>query len=147
MSVYEASLMYHFNQLDLPDDACDWLLQLWNLTQVFDDVADQDDIQRADLDRAIWSSLVAMPSNGFYIRHSTWLVPALAQMVLKWQASDLAERGGLADERSYMWRAGFYDVVCLAVSLVHGPSSEKAYKALALYAEGCAEYMKEFENA
>jgi hypothetical protein len=133
--------------LDLPQDAIDWLLGLWNLIQVLDDVADGDHIDRADMDRAIWDCLAGLPSNSFYQRHQSWLIPALAQAVLKWMASNIAERSGVADERSYMWRAGYYDVVCLVTSLVHGPSSERAYNALALYGEGCAEYMKEFSDA
>lgn len=144
---YEDSLRIQLDDLRLPPDAIAWLLELWNLIQVFDDVADGDDVPRANLDRAIWSTLSAMPSNAFYQRWQSWLIPALSQAVLKWMASDLAERRGLADERSYMWRAGYYDVVCLVVSLVHGPSSEMAYRALSMYGEACAEYLKEFADA
>lgn len=144
----EQSLELSFREtLGLPDDAIQYLLDLWNLIQVLDDVADGDEVDRGDLDRAIWSSLGAFPLNVFYDRWKSWLVPAQVQVVLKWMASDIAEREGTADERSYMWRAGYYDVVCLVTGLVHGPSSEASRAALALYGETCAEYMKEFHNA
>lgn len=144
----EETLRISFEEtLELPPDAIEWLLGLWNLIQVFDDMADGDPVDREDLDRAIWDSLVGGPSNSFYQAHQSWLVPAVAQATLKWMASDIAERSGCADERSYMWRAGYYDVVCLCVGLVHGPSSERAYAALSLYGEAAAEYIKEFHHA
>lgn len=142
------SLELNFREiLELPEPAIDWLLMLWNFIQVLDDVADKDPVSRSNLDAAIWDSLVGIPANPFYAQFSGWLVPACAQMVMKWQASDIAERAGVADERSYMWRAGYYDIVCLVVALVHGPDVQKSYAALSLYGEGCAEYMKEFEHA
>lgn len=144
---YEQSLRDSFKSLDLPEDAIEWLCDLWNAIQVFDDVVDGDEVDRADVDRAIWSLLAGMPSNTFYQKHQSWLIPALAMQTMKWMASDLAERDGCADERSYMWRAGYYDVVCLVVGLVHGPSSDRSWKALGLYGETCSEYMKEFDRA
>lgn len=143
---YEQSLRDNFEALELPEAAIQWLLELWNATQVFDDVVDGDEVDRADVDRAIWALLAGMPSNEFYQQHQSWLIPALAQSTLKWMASDLAERSGCADERSYMWRAGYYDIVCLVVGLVHGPSSEKSWQALSLYGEACKEYLKEFDR-
>lgn len=144
----EESLALNFREnLDLPEPAIQWLLGLWGLAQTFDDFADGDEVDRGALDNAIWACMVQMPSNAFYAQHQTWLIPAVAQMALKWMASDVAERKGIADERSYMWRAGYYDVVCLVTSLCHGPSSERAYDALALYGERCEEYMREFNNA
>lgn len=141
------SLQANFREtLDLPEDAIQWLLDLWNVVQVLDDVADGDPIDRSDSDKATWAVLAGMPSNTFYQRHQGWLLPAMAQMVLKWMASDMAERSGCADERSYMWRAGYYDVVMTVTSLVHGPSSEMAFRALSLYGETAQDYMEEFRN-
>lgn len=133
--------------LELPADAVEFLLDLWNLIQVLDDVADGDAINRPDLDRAIWTALAGIPCNTFYAQFQNWLVPAISQATLKWMASDLAERTGKADERSYNWRAGYYDVVCLVVSLVHGPSSERSLAALSLYGETYQEYIEEFTDA
>jgi len=135
------------DRLELPEDAVAYLIDLWNLIQVLDDAADGDSSDRSAVDRAIWTALAGMPMNAFYERHRAWLVPAMAQATLKWMASDAAERAGQADARSYMWRAGYYDVVCLVVGLVHGPSSQRSWDALALYGESLAEYMKEFDHA
>lgn len=133
--------------LDLPEDAIAWLLDVWNVIQVLDDVADGDPIDRSDSDAATFAVLGGMQMNTFYQRHQSWLLPSTVMMTLKWMASDIAERSGQADERSYMWRAGYYDVVMLATSLVHGPSSEKALMALSLYGETAEDYMNEFKDA
>jgi heme exporter protein D len=133
----------------LPPAAVDWLLSVWDAIQVLDDVADKDDIARDDLDSAIFSVLVGMPSNQFFIANSVQLLPALALMVLKWKASDDAEREGNADEKSFVWRAAYYDVVLLVVLLCHGPqvAMTAAKHVMALYGETYEEYCKEFTNA
>lgn len=130
--------------LELPEEAVRWILDLWAMIQTFDDIADGDEVDRAALDATILNSLTGFQANPFYLRFQSWLLPALVQAVLKWQASDAAERAGRADERSFMWRAGFYDVIVLVVHLVHGPSTEKAWAALRMYGETAEEYMREF---
>lgn len=147
MNAYEAALTEGFSRLDLPQAASEWLVDLWRTIQLFDDIADGDYDDRKQLDAAVWASLVKMPSNPFYQAHQTWLIPACATAILKWLASDKAEVEGNADERSFVWRAGYYDVVCLCAALVHGPSSDKSQLALGLYGETFKEYMSEFENA
>lgn len=142
------SLTVSFREtLELPEDAIQWLLDVWNLIQVLDDVADGDPIDRSDSDKATFAVLGGMEANPFYDRYKTFLMPAKMQMCMKWMASDLAEQNGDADERSYMWRAGYYDVVMLVTTLVHGPSSEKALRALSLYGETAQEYMAEFKRS
>lgn len=132
--------------LNLPPQACEWLMAVWRCIQTFDDYADGDTVSRDRLDQVIMETLVTMPGNSFYQQHQSWLLPAMLQMVLKWQASDLAERRGLADARSYVWRAGYYDVVCLVAALVHGPASELALAALSMYGEKFDAYLAEFDE-
>jgi hypothetical protein len=136
----------HFAPFELPPDAVRWLLDLWHCIQVLDDAADDDPILRPDLDRAIFGLLVALPGNPFFRRHSEALLSQLATFVLKWKASDDAERSGKADERSFMWRAGYYDVVLAVVLLVHGPAAAMtaAQHVMALYGESFASYREEF---
>ena len=144
------SLREHLSgPLALPDDAANWLLMLWNAIQVFDDVADGDEVGRKSLDCAIWDTLVGMNQNPFWTQCSTHLAAALSVMIMKWQASDHAERNGQRNEVSFVWRAGFYDVVLLVVLLVHG--SEKAAKlapvVMQMYGEKFSDYVKEFDHA
>jgi hypothetical protein len=143
------SLRQHFKSLMLPPAAEEWLLMLWQATQVFDDVADNDPVQRANLDAAIWNTLVAMPKNPFFQQHAGDLLSAISVALLKWQASDAAERTNGASAKSYMWRAGYYDVILLVVQLVHGPAAATAvaHKVMDLYGETLDDYMKEFGHA
>ena len=143
------SLLVHLTEtLELPADAAMWLLDLWHMAQVFDDVADGDLVARADLDRAVWKGLVAMPSNPFFTAHLSALQPAMATAILKWKASDDAERSGRADEKSFVWRAAYYDIVLLTVLLCLGRESamEKAGAVMALYGEDFAKYREEFPH-
>lgn len=143
------SLRSHFASLMLPPAAQEWLLMLWQAIQTFDDYADNDAVKRDDLDATIWNTLVAMPQNPFFAQHAAALLSALSVLILKWQASDRQERAGAADARSFVWRAGYYDVVLLTVQLVHGPAAATAVssKVLGLYGESLDDYMKEFGNA
>ena len=133
----------------LPTPVVDWLIMVYDAIQVFDDVADGDTIERKDLNATIWNTLVGMHQNQFFISNSHHLVPLMATMILKWQASDTAEREGHADARSFIWRAGYYDLILMAVSLTHGAgfATKNAHLVMDLYGEKFEDYMKEFSNA
>ena len=133
----------------LPEPAVEWLMTMFSVIQTMDDYADGAKVERKDLDAMIWNTLVALPSNQFFMRHANMLLPVIATAILKWQASDQAERDGRADERAYMWRAGYYDLVLMAVLLTHGSTktTEISEKIMRLYGEDFKDYIKEFHNA
>ena len=133
----------------LPQPAVEWLVMVYGAIQVFDDVADGDPVERKDLNATIWNTLVGMHQNAFFIGNSNHLTPLLATMILKWQASDTAERQGQADAKSFGWRAGYYDLILMTVSLTHGAgfATKNAHLVMALYDEKFEDYMKEFGNA
>lgn len=141
------NLKQHLDRLGIPEDAATWLLGLWNLWQVFDDCADGDPVDRDELDQAIWFACISSHSNSFFAEHANILLPVVGVQIQKWQASDHAERAGAADARSYMWRAGFYDVVLLVAHMTTGMNAERAASVLGLYGETLEEYQKEFPNA
>jgi hypothetical protein len=133
----------------LPAPVVEWLIMVYDAIQVFDDVADGDTVERKDLNATIWNTLVGMHQNQFFITNSHHLVPLLATAIMKWQASDHAERAGDADARSFVWRAGYYDLILMAISLTHGPgfATKNAHLVMDLYGEKFEDYMKEFGNA
>jgi hypothetical protein len=143
----EQSLLTLFEEtLGLPPDAVDWLLDVWTVVQVFDDVADGHNVARKTLHDAVWNSLVKMPANPFYAANTSALLPVMANAFLKWVAADDAERAGKADEKSFVWRASYYDVVLLVVLLTQGKDAAiaKAATVMALYGEAFEDYRKEF---
>lgn len=135
--------------LSLSEEASDWLIALWEVIQLFDDVADKDPIDRDELDMVIWNTLVGMPANVFYQRNIHVLTPLLSIMVLKWKASDTVERNGEACATSFVWRAGYYDLVLATVQLEHGAQAamDIGHAVLKLYGESLEDYMKEMQDA
>jgi len=137
------NLEEHFQ---LPASAVEWLMMMFDAIQVFDDVADGDGVQRKDLDKCIWNTLVAMPLNHFFSANAATLLPIVAVNILKWQASDLSERNWTAGAMSFAWRAGFYDLCMIAVQLCHGTDKaiELSSDVMKLYGEDFEAYRKEF---
>ena len=133
----------------IPQPAVDWLLMVYQAIQLFDDVADNDHINRKDLNAVIWNTLVGIGQNPFFIANSNILTPLVAAMILKWQASDTVERQGKADAKSFNWRAGYYDLVLMAVQLTRGTefATQNAHIVLGLYGENLDEYLGEFNHA
>lgn len=133
----------------LPSSAVEWLLMIYQAIQVFDDVADGDEVKRQELDKTIWNMLVAMHQNKFWRLNQDALSPLLSTMVLKWQASDVVEREGKVDAKSFVWRAGYYDLVLASVQICHGPeiAIKMAPYVMGLYGEKFEDYMREFKNA
>ena len=148
--VYIASLDHEFTYtLRLPREAARWLLDLWVATQFLDDVLDGNEWSRERFDEALWTMLVTLPSNPFATANVATLYPAVATAILKWQAADRAERNGLADPVSFVWRASYYDIVMVVVRLCHDvrTSIELAPSVLRLYGESLEDYMQEFNHA
>lgn len=148
--LYTQELHNHLSKtLALPAEAVQWLVDVWECIQLFDDVADGDPVDRKDLDRVIWLTFIGLHSNPFFEAKKAALMPVLATQILKWQASDWVERNNMADARSFGWRAGYYDLVLLCVHLCHGQdvATTCAAQVLSLYGESFDGYLKEFSHA
>jgi hypothetical protein len=146
---HRESLTAHFGRLDLPPDAAAWLLNLWDVIQVFDDLYDRDEVSRHTVLTTVWRVLVAMPANPFYKANEPHLSPIIANALFKWQGANEAEDNYAVSEVSFVWRAAFYDVVLMVVALCHGPDKalEMAHVVMGLYGEKYADYLKEFDHA
>jgi len=138
-----------FQALSFPESAISWLLMMYEAIQVFDDYADGDKVDREELNSLIWNTLVAIPQNPFYLANSQALYPLIATSILKWQASDTIERKKKADAKSFIWRAGYYDLVLMVGTLCHGYGwgKDNAHIILNLYGEKLDDYLKEFNHA
>lgn len=148
-NLYVASLKLKLEEFNLPFSAIQWLMMLWDVTQFFDDVADGDEISRGALDRTMWNSLISMNINDFFASNSKTLIPCMANCILKWQASDKAEKSGDISEMSFAWRASFYDLILMVLQICHGVefAIENANKVMNMYGEEYDSYLKEFNNA
>ena len=139
----KTNLTDHFK---LPGEAVTWLLQVFESIQFFDDVADNDPIDRKSFDSSLWNAFVGFNLNPFFNANRASLLPVLSVAILKWQASDKAETDGEADEMSFSWRASFYDVVLFVVYLCHGNVNATAMSkdVMKLYGEKMTNYRSEF---
>ena len=135
----ESDLSAHFTTLGLPDAAKAWLLDLWNLIQVLDDARDGDRASPGDVDRAVKAIFLTMPLNDFYRQFPAVLQPVMVLAVLKWEAANEMEAKGLADEKSYMARAGFYDVVLMTCHLCG--IENVGHAVMEMYGETFADYI------
>ncbi|MGL5361355.1 MAG: hypothetical protein ACRDBH_00625 [Bosea sp. (in: a-proteobacteria)] len=142
-------LSKHLDSFAIRDDAHSWLMALWNAIQVFDDMADGDHPDRENLITAVADTLVFMPANPFFRANMGTLLPLVAVAILKWRAADDAEIAGEPSETSFVWRAGFYDIVLAVVQIVHGfeVAKDAAQHVMNLYGENYADYRKEFIHA
>ena len=143
-----ASLRLNLTEVfQLPPEAVDWLCGMYDVAQFFDDVADGDKFTRKEFDSALWASLIGLNTNPFYTQHAQALAPSVALFVLKWQASDKEERMGNANPVTFVWRAGYFDLVLMAVLLCKGHeyATENAHLVSRLYSENLEDYMEEFK--
>lgn len=134
-------------ELGLSKEAEQFICLLFEITQFIDDVHDNQ-VKKSQAYENVYRILYDWPSNTFLQRHATFLLPVIAVQIGKWQAANYAEAHGLADEKSYNWRAGFYDVLVAVIQLEQGVENieQKAQIALSCYAETFASYQEEFKN-
>jgi len=138
----ETDLHTHMTTLGLPEAAKVWLLDLWNLIQVLDDAADGDPVDKASAARAVRAVFLTMPLNDFYRQYAAILQPVLTLQVFKWEAANEVETLGLANEKSYVWRAGYYDVVLMVCHLCGIENAGHA--VMEMYGETYGEYKECF---
>lgn len=137
------NLTEHFS---LTNQAADFVMIVFNFAQFFDDVADGHEVTRKELDLNLYNCFVGLNTNIFFINNRIALVSVMDLIALKWQGSDIAERNNQADERSFMWRAAFYDLLISVISICNGHEFAigKSVDVMRFYAETMEDYRKEF---
>ena len=142
-------LRVHFINLELPEVAYQWLLDVWDVLQGLDDWYDNDEVSKQEKHNVIYKVLVLLPASPFYQQFQSSLAPVMSNLVLKWCASNQMEESGEANEVSYVWRAAYYDLSLTVVTLVHGfEDATKVSSYIAkMYGETYQSYLEEFSNA
>jgi hypothetical protein len=133
-----------FAAMDLPEDASAFLLKVWDIIQVLDDIKDGHPIE--DVDGSIYTLLFGLATDEFFYKFRPILISAMLTAYYKWQAANVAEQSRVNLDKAYMWRAGYYDLILLvaALCLPKERVQELAPQILALYGETRDEYLKEF---
>lgn len=132
-------------QLELSADAGDWVMGMWQAIQFFDDIEDGEFEKARELNLQVLNFLlVDSPTNHFYFQNSLAISSCVAIQLAKWLAANDAENENARDEKSFMWRAGFYDLLLLVVMIDRGRTfaNENARAILALYGEALPDYLE-----
>lgn len=145
----KSELQIHFNNLELPESASTWLLDVWDALQGLDDWYDNDEVSKQEKQNVIYKVLVLLPASPFYQQFQASLAPVMSNLVLKWCAANEMEETGEANEVSYVWRAGYYDLILTVTTIVHGfeITSNVASYIAKMYGETFKDYLEEFSNA
>jgi hypothetical protein len=139
----------HFNVLQLPLPAQQWLFDFWDVIQGLDDWRDNDPVDPKEKEKVIYQVMVAMPSNPFFQQYASHLLPIMSNSVLKWIGANKLEDNKEDLNKAYMWRAVYYDLILEVVRLVHGyvDAANVADYVAKMYGESFEDYVKEFRNA
>ena len=96
--------------------------RLFSISQIVDDLYDGDnEIDREDIKRMIWYSLVELPSNAFYRENFFVLQPLIRMALTDWIDSTVLEQGELHDKTiAFVLRDALNSVVSQCIYLVGG---------------------------
>ncbi|MFM2625739.1 hypothetical protein [Vibrio owensii] len=73
--------------------AIDFVVKLFNISQIFDDLIDKDkSVSDEDIFRSYWVCLVELPKNPFYVRHAATLIPMMQIFLVDYRDSVILER-------------------------------------------------------
>lgn len=133
--------------LNLSKDANNWLIVVWDIIQAFDDVVDDDKIEKSSVYALIFNCFNGFTNNIFYLQNISTLTTLLNNALMQWIAANNEENNNIRNEKTYMWRAAFYNVVLHVVLLEHGVdfATKHAHEILNIYGEEFNEYKMEGE--
>lgn len=98
--------------------AVNFATQMWEAMQDWDDLEDEG---KTDHNRLLAWMMIDKEYHPFFAPNAHILRPAMLQVYLKWSASNVLDRGSRLDvAKSYMLRAGYYDVLHLIAYIVGG---------------------------
>jgi hypothetical protein len=130
----------HLDTLGVPAPAKEWLLDIWHVIQLLDDAMDGDPVKPEAVSTVAWALFARIPTNPFYQQFVALLQPVLVLQLRKWEAANVIEAAGMANEKSYMWRAGYYDLVEMVCHLCGLQGTGHAVTEI--YGETFTEYME-----
>ena len=129
-------------------EAINFASQLWEAAQVWDDVIDEGQTERAN-DVYQWLAF-GVQNDPFFQKHHFWLRPAMLQMYLNWRDANVLEQSGPADaEKAWMLRAGIWGVFSMIAWIVGGEAHSRKVgpEIWRSYGESKQDLLREFGHA
>jgi predicted CDP-diglyceride synthetase/phosphatidate cytidylyltransferase len=112
----------------------------------FYSLSDFKKLSKVKTEDVLVSLMLKLPLNSFWITHQSTLLPIISNTICTWKASDNMEHQGDSNEKSFVYRASFYQGLLMVVTLEKGFdfAYEHSDKILNVYGESFEDYKKEF---
>lgn len=131
--------------------AVKFCLDLWDISQVWDDLVDKDsDVPAEKISDAFTKAIFELTGNPFYVEHIMTFRPLIMDTILQWEdANSLEHSTDQAKHMAYMLRAGIYNIFCYCAFLIVGHDAYRAMqgKMRLMYGETLQSFMEEMKNA
>jgi DNA-binding FadR family transcriptional regulator len=141
----EAEKLHEWTLVD--KDAVVLLQNLAEISQIADDYADGDADGPEKITRLLHLSLVAIPTNPFFMKHGQWLVPVMSSSMHLWNASN-----DWRNEYGFVYREALEQIIHV-VALLTGGQEHAAQVAKdvnkfyhQIHGERIEDWMKEQQN-
>lgn len=123
-------------------------MDLWDVCQTWDDLVDKKELSKDEINSAFLKCILKIPTNPIYLSMPE-LPYHMYNVFLRWRDSDLMECSSPSDDdlnKSYMLRAGIYDLFILIAAKLYGDDHAKAIgvKVRKYYGETLESYKAEF---
>lgn len=122
---WRAARNQFLNDLIGDADAVAFLLDVFDAVEFFDDIIDEETDSpehKAQAVRVLFSTLIDIPNNPFFVRFRNQITPVMLAAINAWLDSVSYEGRGDDESlaRAYMLRTMGVDLIPLVVCLVHG---------------------------
>lgn len=106
-------------------DALHYIMCLYAITQIWDDLVDGDRQRTSDdINRMLRIALIDLNENAFFIRYRDKLVPLMLSAILQWQDANVLEKSDVVEDlvRAYSLRVSWHQIIAYCCDLIGGPS-------------------------
>lgn len=112
----------HLNTWIGDPHAVAFLLDIFNVGEVWDDLIDQDkSIAPDDINKAFYTALITLPNNPFYRAYQAQLSGVMVSGIHAWLDANKLEQGAHNDRvLAYVLRDWYMELITLVAQLLHG---------------------------
>lgn len=102
--------------------AVDFMLDIFNIGEIWDDLIDQDKpVLPDDINKAFYTALITLPNNPFYRAYTAQLSGVMVSGIHAWLDANKLEKGGRNDKvYAYVLRVWYMELITLVAQLLHG---------------------------
>lgn len=129
-------------------NAVEFCINLWQISQLFDDIYDEGGISKEECIDLIFRTMTILPQNKFYNAYRLELQPLINSMFIQWISANKIEenKDETMLEKSYMLRAFIFQIFHYCAMLLKGSefALSESIDFQKCYGETFEDYKKEF---